>query len=87
MNKNNISLIPVILDRYKDYPVENVELTSKETAILLYLSIRTLENWRRTRKNLSFIKSTSGVTYKLSDVLNYKNSLVINVVNELQEAA
>jgi len=83
MDKNNISMMPVILDKYKEYSAEMVEVTAKEAAIILHISARTLERWRAERKNLKFNRLPGGVTYNLSDILNYKNTLVVNTSSKV----
>jgi hypothetical protein len=81
MDKNNISMIPVILSKYKDYSADMVDITSKEAAIILHLSARTLEGWRAKRKNLNYNRLPGGITYNLQDVLDYKKSSVVNTVD------
>ena len=73
-----------ILKKYENYTPETVEISSKETAILLHISPRTLEKWRPLRKNLSFIRTPGAVVYKLSDVLEFKNSLIVKAVPDEQ---
>ena len=95
MDKNNciavaneivelIQTSAAILKKYKNYQSETVELSTKETAILLHISPRTLEKWRPLRKNLSFIRTPGAVVYKLSDVLEFKNSLIVKAVRDEQ---
>jgi len=80
MNKTKELIAADILSKYKEYPPEIVDLFPREAAALLNVSVRTLEKWRPKRKNLPFTKTPGGVIYKLSDVLDYKKSLVIQVV-------
>lgn len=82
MNKTEKQNSAEILNKYKMFAPETVDLSTKESSVVLNASPRTLEKWRLKRKNLSFTRTPGGITYKLSDVLKFKDSLVINIAKE-----
>ena len=82
MNETTTLLAPAILEKYKEYPPETVDIPAVEAAVIINSSPRTLEKWRQTRKNISFFRTPSGVTYNLEEILKYKESLKIKLIKK-----
>lgn len=75
-----------ILRRYEGIPAEQVNLDTKESAPVIGVKPKTLENWRVSGEGPVFCKIGRSVTYRLVDLLSFREGARYSTTREAKTA-
>lgn len=75
-----------ILRRFEGIPAEQVNLTTEESAPVIGVKPKTLEGWRVSGKGPAFCKIGRAVTYRLVDLLSFRDGARYTSTREAKTA-